>query len=170
MAEDEVIDEFKDVARIFKGFLNIVSDANKRIDQLLELSITAEVTVVPHYSSQKKKNNAVIGQTSRAIITFDDASSLYAVKNTTPNVDTITHITNKLNNELETVPFVFESVQETDHTDTDNKFILYKFRGDIIRSTLVRNTSSGTYEGELELDITSEDQHVLSNALPPEIP
>lgn len=165
---NEIINKWDDVAKIFKGYLNIVSDANKRIDQLLELSITSEVTVVPHYSSLKKKNNAVIGQTSRAIITFDDTQDLYSTSISSPDADTLSNVTKKLNNELETVPFTFEAVQETD-SEEDEKFILYKFSGDIIRSTLVRNTSSGTFEGELELDITNETHHFLSATEPPVI-
>ena len=168
MTADELINQWDDVSKIFKGFLNIVSSANKTIDQLLELSISAEVTVVPHYSSQKKKNNAVIGNTSKAIITFDDTQDLYAIKDATPDDDTLTFITNKLNNELETVPFTFESVQLTD-SEEDDKYILYKFSGDIIRSTLVRNTTSGTYEGELELDITGETHHYVTDSKPPVI-
>lgn len=164
---NETINQFEDVSRIFKGFLTIVDGTtNKRLDQLLELSISAEVIVVPHYSSLKKKNNAVIGQTSKAIITFDDTKDLYdKFDEDNPDADTISNITKKINNELETVPFIFESVQETDSSD-DDKFILYKFNGDITRSTLVRNTSSGTYEGELELDITSETHHGTSENAP----
>ena len=162
------INQWGNVAKIYKGYLNIITSTtpgtNLRIDQLLELEITAEVELATHYSSQKKKNNAVIGQASRAIIKFDDTQDLY--KTTITNDDALlSYISNQLNNNLAAVPMTFESVEETD-ASSDPKFILYKFIGDIFKSNLVRNTSTGTFEGTLEIDITSETHHIAANAAP----
>ena len=165
---NDIINEWNDVSKIYKGYLNIITSTtpttNLRIDQLLELEIVSEVEIATHYSSQKKKNNAVIGQSSNAIIKFDDTKDLYSTTNNDDD-DLISYITDQLNNKLEVVPMTFESVEETDSADND-KFILFKFIGDIFRSNLVRNTSTGTFEGTLGVNITSETHHKIASAAP----
>lgn len=157
--------EFADVARIFKGYLTIQSSGNlKKYDQLLELEITSRLDYISHYSSQKKKNNAVVGQSSIAILKVDDTVSLYGADAST-DATLVTHITNKLNNELELVPAIFEAVEETDSTETNN-FILYKFNCDIFRLTKKRDTGIGTFTTEFEVDIKSETYHKIATAAP----
>lgn len=157
--------EWKDVSRIFKGYLTIKDGSNlKRYDQLLEFEVTSRVDYVSHYSSQKQKNNAVVGQSSIAILKVDDTQTLYGADGT-PDVTLVTHLTKKLNNELALVPVIFEAVEETDSTEADN-FILHKFNGDIVRVTKRRATDIGTFTTEFEVDITSEVHNKVATTAP----
>jgi len=157
--------EWKDVSRIFKGYLTIKSGSNlKKYDQLLELEITSRVDYVSHYSSQKQKNNAVVGQSSIAILKVDATKSLYGDDGTS-DATLVTHITNKLNNELSLVSATFEAVEETDSSDSD-KFIIHKFDCDIFRVSKKRDTGIGTFTTEFEVDITHEEHNKTSTTAP----
>ena len=160
-----ISNKWEDVSRIFKGYLTIVDGSNlKQFDQLLELEITSRVELNAHYSSQAKKNNAVVGQTSTAFFKIDDTKFLYGPAGTVDKT-LLTHITNKIDNELSAVSCIFESVQETDSADS-NKFILHKFTGDVFQVTKVRDESLGTYSTQLFIDITSQTHNKEASSAP----
>jgi len=149
----ETINEFENVSKIFKGFLNIkVGTLFQRLDLLLELEITAELEIAPHYTSKAKKKNAVVGQASKAVIKFDNTQDFYGPLSTT-DIATLTYMINKINNEFELVSMEFVGVENTDAVASP-QFIQYPFTGDIFRCNLLRNTATGTYEGTIEVDIT----------------
>lgn len=157
--------KWEDVSRIYKGYLTIIDGSDlKQFDQLLELEITSKVELNAHYSSQKKKNNAVVGQTSSAFFKIDDTKFLYGPDGTA-DTTLLTHITDKLSNNLSAVSAIFESVQETDSADND-KFILHKFTGDIFQVTKIRDENSGTYTTQIFIDITSEEHNKESPTAP----
>ena len=157
--------KWPDVSRIYKGYLTIIDGSDlKQFDQLLEFEITSKVELNAHYSSQAKKNNAVVGQTSSSFFKIDDTKFLYGPAGTA-DATLLTHITNKLNNTLSAVSAVFESVQETDSADSD-KFILHKFTGDIFQVTKIRDESLGTYTTQVFIDITSEVHNKESPTAP----
>lgn len=161
----DITNEWKDVSRIFKGYITIKSGSNlKRYDQLVELTVTSRVELAAHYSSQKQKNNAVVGQSSNAILKIDDTKTLYGTDGTTDET-LITFITKKINNELSFVSAVFEGVEETDSSASD-KFIVHKYDGDIFNVIKVRDNSTGTYTTEFGIDITHEEHHKTVSTAP----
>jgi len=160
-----ITNEFKDVSKIFKGYLTIQDGTNlKQFDQLLELEINSKLELAAHYSSQKQKNNAVVGQSSSSTIKFDDTVTEYGIDG--DNDETLlTEMTKKINNELEAVKGTFESVQETDSSDANN-FIIHKFIGDIFNIVKTRDSGSGTHTTQMFIDITKQEHNKIASSAP----
>lgn len=176
------INEFGDVARIFKGKFVLYHNANNTtdgyvFDQLVELSATANQLTSPHYGTRGKKKLAVIGYESAYTVRVDDTADLYP-ENDVVNVGatpltaeekvSVSYFLNRMaNNDL--VPAHFSSVEESDSTSPE-KWIVNEFSGFITGAEHVRNTGTGTFEREYTFDVIDVTQTIRTAADPSPVP
>ena len=144
--------QWDNVARIYKGYFQIyVGSTPYKYDQPVEMAETVNAIFSTHYSTSGKKKLASTGFDAQYAITVDSTADLYDTASTPTDVKSISYFISKIiDNELPAIEF--EGVEVTDASS--NKYIKSRFKGYVVGYIHQRNTTTGTYEDALVIEIT----------------
>ena len=155
------INDWSDISRIYKGYFQIIVGTTRyKLLHPVSMQERVRANYATHYSTSGKKKLASTGYDASYTIALDNTVDLYAT-NSEITASTITNATKKTISYFidkifknETPEIEFEGVEETDSADTTKgKFIVNQFRGVVVSVDRGRETSQGTYQATLHIDI-----------------
>ena len=153
---DEDINKWDNISRIYKGYFQIIVGLNKfKLLHPVSMQERVRANYATHYSTSGKKKLASTGYDASYTIALDNTVDFYDHATTPTLKYTISYFIDKIFKN-ETPEIEFEGVEETDSTETGagkGKFIVNRFKGVVVSVDRGRETSQGTYQATLHIDI-----------------
>lgn len=142
------IAEWANVAKIFKGYVTVGSDSDSnKIQHLVSVDLRMDGGYQVHYSTDGEKQVVSTGDRSNYVLRIDDSTDMYS------SGGLMKKVVDAINKQFPTASdkITFRGVE----IGAGSTKITYTITGFPVAMNNVRNTSTGTYEVEITLEVTS---------------
>lgn len=147
------IAQWDNVAKIFKGYVTYGSNT---IQHLVSVDLRIDGGFQIHYATDGSKKPVSVGDRSTYVLRIDDATDMYsgtAGKGATfSGADLISKVIQGITDN-KPQEITFNGIQKDDASSS--KMTTYEIKGFGVSVDHNRNASSGTYEVEITLEVTS---------------